>query len=146
MSFFSGLEAEGYDRQYTDRELLGRLLVHFRKHSALLIAVMALILVIAGMGVLEPVIVGRGVDRAAANDTLVVTVLPLAVLIVGLGWWLGNWARRSLTIRIIGDVIRDLQRAAFEAAIRQDLSFFDRFPSTIIFFKIDPFDNVKPQL
>lgn len=136
MSFFSGLEAEGYDREYSDRELARRLLMRFKCYSGLFLAVVALMVAIAGLGALEPMIVGKGVDRVAAGSTRIIWILPLAVLAAGLGWWLGNWARRSLTVRIIGNVIRDMQCAAFAAAITRDLSFFDRFPSARVLSRI----------
>lgn len=41
MGFFSGLEQEGYDRQYSDRQLVKRMVGYFRPHKKRLVLVLA---------------------------------------------------------------------------------------------------------
>jgi ABC-type multidrug transport system fused ATPase/permease subunit len=65
MSFFNALDTEGYDRQYTDRQLIRRMLQYFGPHKRRLAVVVVLILVIALAGAATPVIVSRGVDLLA---------------------------------------------------------------------------------
>ncbi|MFN2151869.1 MAG: hypothetical protein ACK2T5_09765, partial [Anaerolineales bacterium] len=50
MGFFSGLNAESYDRQYSDRELVRRIVTYFKPHRKALIWVAIWLLVIAGTG------------------------------------------------------------------------------------------------
>ena len=68
MSFFSSLNAEKYDRQYSDRYLIRRITAYFAPQWKRLIAISALILVVSGAGAAMPVIVvaGRGSTRNQA--------------------------------------------------------------------------------
>ncbi|MBN2550962.1 MAG: hypothetical protein JXB15_17495, partial [Anaerolineales bacterium] len=70
MGFFSGLASEGYDRQYTDRQLLARLMQYFRPYGVQLAAVTALVLTISLTGAAIPVIVARGVDYLSSQMTV----------------------------------------------------------------------------
>ena len=47
MGFFSNLDLEGYDRQYTDRQLMGRMGGLFRPYTRSLVLISILILIIA---------------------------------------------------------------------------------------------------
>ncbi len=59
MGFFSGLDAERYDRQYSDSQLLRRIAGYFRPYTVQLSLITVLLLVIAGAGALTPVLVAR---------------------------------------------------------------------------------------
>jgi ATP-binding cassette, subfamily B, bacterial len=130
LSFFAGLDSEAYDRQYTDRELVARMAGYFRPHLKKLFFVVVLLLVIALGGALTPLIVSRGVDALGESLTISnVAVLSGAVLVAGMVAWGANWARRRLTVRMIGDIVLALRDDAFKAAMAHDLSFFDEFSS-----------------
>ncbi len=62
MGFFTGLDAEGYDRQYNDRQLIKRIAGYFKPFQIKLIWITILLLLIAGAGAVSPVIVARIVD------------------------------------------------------------------------------------
>jgi ABC-type multidrug transport system fused ATPase/permease subunit len=62
MSFFAGLETEAYDRQYTDRQLVQRMISYFRPYKASFVLIVILLLIIALAGAATPIIVSRGVD------------------------------------------------------------------------------------
>ena len=47
MGFFSGLDSEGYDRQYSDRQLVGSHADYFRPYGAILLLITLLLLLIA---------------------------------------------------------------------------------------------------
>jgi ATP-binding cassette subfamily B protein len=67
---------------------------------------------------------------------MVLLALVAATLFLGVFTWAGNWARRRLTARVIGDVILALRRSAFDSAVHHDLSFFDQFRSGKIISRI----------
>ena len=58
------------------------------------------------------------------------------MLTIGVLTWGGNWLRRRLTARIIGDVVLALRQDAFESSVHHDLSFFDQFQSGRIISRI----------
>ena len=137
MGFFSGLDNEGYDRQYTDRQLVERMGVYFRPNTAALVVVTLLALLIAFAGAATPVLVGRGLDLIGADPTLQeILLLSGAVMIAGVVGWFANWGRRRKVTRIIGDIVMNLRTDAFRAASAHDLSFYDEYASGKIVSRI----------
>ncbi len=130
MGFFSGLNAEKYDRQYSDRDLLRRIIQYFRPHSGKLVAIAVTVLILSATGAAQPWIVSRGVDlmKAQPAQTAIFAICG-AVLVVGLLGWVSNYTRRRLTVRVIAHVLLKLAQDAFEAAASHDLSFYDTFSS-----------------
>jgi ATP-binding cassette, subfamily B, bacterial len=57
-----------------------------------------------------------------------------------------NWARRSLVVRAVGDVVLELRTRAFRAAAEHDLSFYDQFSSGRIVSRITSDTNDFGQL
>lgn len=130
MGFFSGLETEGYDRQYTDRQLVRRVVGYFNPYRWPLVWVVILLLFIAFAGSATPIIVSRAVTQMAADLTWTqVYLISGLVLLIGLSTWTANLIRRRLSVRIIGDTVLALRTDAFRAAADHDLSFYDEFSS-----------------
>ncbi len=130
MSFFSGLDAEKYDRQYTDKELLKRIAGNFSPQRKRMISISALVLLVALISASTPLIISRALKNLETRPTIETTFLiGGSVFIIGVLNWGINWVRRALTARAIGDVVLALRTSAFRAAIDHDLSFFDKFSS-----------------
>ena len=138
MGFFSGLSAEKYDRQYTDKKLLKRMMVYFKAQSRHLIALAFLLLVHAPIEVFSPVIVARGLDQVTGETISTQFILTLTGVVLALGvlGWLVNLLARRSSARAISDLTRQLATDAFEASIRQDLAFHDSFSSGKIVSRI----------
>ena len=147
MGFFSGLNDEKYDRHYTDRELTRRILDYFKPQKTRLVWTSVFVIGYAAIGAALPVIVARVVDALEGQPSLeAITVVSLAVLLIGIGLWALNWARRSLVVRAVGDVVLDLRTRAFRAAAEHDLSFYDQFSSGRIVSRITSDTNDFGQL
>lgn len=130
MGFFSGLDTEGYDRQYSDRQLVQRLVVYFKPFRWPLTWVVILLLFIALVGSATPIIVSRGVNQMASDLSWPqVFVISGLVLLIGVSTWTANLFRRRLTVRVIGNTVLALRTDAFTAAAGHDLSFYDEFAS-----------------
>jgi ATP-binding cassette subfamily B protein len=147
MGFFAGLNTEKYDRQYSDRELVRRIVSYFGAQRARMAGIAALVVLMAGLGAALPVIVSRIMDLLKGQPT------PQAIALVGLGMtaiafanWGLNWLRRSLTVRAVGDVVLGLRTKAFRAAAEHDLSFYDQFSSGRIVSRITSDTNEFGQL
>jgi ATP-binding cassette subfamily B protein len=137
MGFFSNLDLEGYDRQYSDRQLMRRMAMFFRPYTRNMVFISILILLIALSSAAQPVLVSRGVDLLGTYpSTFSIIILALAVLITGVVVWGANWIRRRFLVRIIGDVVLDMRNSAFKAAAEHDLSFHDEFSSGRIVSRI----------
>ncbi len=137
MGFFSDLDAEKYDRTYSDRDLLERIKKYLKPHARFLFFVAGLVLFISASGAVQPVLVSRGLDRfTAATDTDWLYVLSGIILALGITRWIANWGLQRLSIRIVSDLVLQLATDGFKAATENDLSFFDELSSGKIVSRI----------
>jgi ATP-binding cassette, subfamily B, bacterial len=147
MGFFAGLNVEKYDRQYSDRQLLGRIGSYFRPQTGRLLGVLGLVACLAAIGAALPVAVAWAVDVVRLASTWTAIALVGAALTgVGVGTWVLNWGRRALVVRAVGDVVLALRTQAFAAAAEHDLSFYDQFSSGRIVSRITSDTNDFGQL
>ncbi len=138
MGFFYGLNQEAYDRQYSDKELLQRIFIYFRPHTAKMILVAVITVASSLLGVLPRIVLAWGVDQIAPNPQQLGLMLGLAAVILTFGVidWASNWLRRRMLARIIGDIMQTLRDDAFAASMKHDMSFFDEFRSGRIISRI----------
>ena len=137
MGIFHGLDAESYDREYGDLELVRRIAGYFAPHSGRLVLAGVLIAGVALIGAAYPFAVARGLDLMVASPRLEIVLGLVAIaLAYGIGNWAGSWWRRRLTGRLIADVVQALREDAFNASMRHDMSFFDEFRSGRIISRI----------
>ncbi len=125
-----GLDAEDYDRKYSDRALVRRIIGYFRPQAGRMAAVSMAILFTSLMSTALPVFISRGLDELqqdASTQTLVRLAAGVAVL--GLLSWGFNAVRQWLSAAAIGNVTLKLREDAFDAVLARDLSFYDSFPS-----------------
>jgi ATP-binding cassette, subfamily B, bacterial len=125
-----GLEAEAYDRQYQDKDLVRRIVYYFRPHKRKFALIVFYVALLAMMGAATPIIVANGVGvMADQGDDRFIPLLIGIVFAIGIGTWFANWGRRARTVELIADVILAMRRDAFAAAARQDLAFYDDYSS-----------------
>jgi ATP-binding cassette subfamily B protein len=137
MGFFSSLDAEKYDRTYSDRDLARRIVGYFAPQRKRLVLISLLTLLVAGAGALLPVIVSRGIDLLEGLPQLVSLLLVAgAVLLVGVSIWFFNFGLRRLTSTAISEVVAQLSIDAYAASVEHDLSFYDEFSSGKIVSRI----------
>ncbi len=137
MGFFYGLNSEAYDRKYSDRELLARILSYFRPYRGKMALVILTVNLAALMGALNPILIARALDALVKAPTQgAILSITFIVLGLGVGYWAVNYARRRMTAYLSGEVISALRRDAFTAAVNHDLSFFDEFRSGRIISRI----------
>ena len=137
MGFFSGLDAEQYDRQYNDSELIGRIADNFKPQRKRIITISLLVMLMAFFTAAVPFAISQTLSNLDVNPTQeFVAILGGGVIAIGVLRWGVNWARRSVTARAIGDVVMDMQTNAFRAAAEHDLSFYDKFSSGRIVSRI----------
>jgi len=138
MGFFSGLAAEKYDRQYSDKQLIRRIFDYFKTQSTRLIVVLVTIIIRSVIDAFSPVIVAKGLDQVTQEtiSTQFILILTGIILILGVLGWFVNLLRRRTSARTISELIRQLSTDAFIASVRQDLSFHDTFSSGKIVSRI----------
>ncbi len=137
MGFFSGLNAEAYDRQYSDRQLLQRMGQYFRPHARGMLAIGVLSLLTALSGAAVPLFLSRALDLLGPVITQGQILLVAGVVLAsGALGWAANWWRHRRTVRVIGDVVLAIRLAGFSAATAHDLSFYDENPSAKVISRI----------
>ncbi|MDY6878554.1 MAG: ABC transporter ATP-binding protein, partial [Chloroflexota bacterium] len=125
-----GLDTEAYDRNYSDRELVSRIVGYFRPYTRRMIVVAAMITLNSAVGTGGPIIISKAIDAVVANPSPGIMLLMAAsVLLMGVAAWVFNYVRQMYSARVVGDVVLDLREDVFDATIRHDLSFYDEHPS-----------------
>jgi ABC-type multidrug transport system fused ATPase/permease subunit len=127
-----GLDAESYDRTYSDRELVRRIVEFFRPRAGTMLLISGMVVLNSLMDSALPLLVATGLDRLTDNDDGIdraVWLVVIAILVAGACSWGFNYIRQSLTARVVGDVVLRLRLDAFRAVMQRDLSFYDENPS-----------------
>ena len=125
-----GLETESYDRQYSDRELLDRIIGYFRPHTKPMALVAVMITLNSVMGALGPIVIARSVGLLETNPaTTTMALLALGVSLIGASAWVFNYIRQMFSARVTSNVVLKLREDVFNATVRHDMSFYDEHPS-----------------
>jgi len=130
MGFFSNLDTEAYDREYTDQDLLKRIFSYLKPHSGRLVGILLFLILIGSSSASFPLVISNSIDRLTVDqsDTQVTLLIGL-VMVAALIFWGGNWIRRRMTVRVVSKVVMTLRTDAFTSAANHDLSFYDKFSS-----------------
>ena len=123
-----GLDAEDYDRQYTDWQLVKRILGYFKPHLWKMLVVGAVVFLSSLMDLILPVVISQALDQLQFTPE---TFDPIgASIILGLAasaGWVANMIRQWLSAEAVGDVTLDLREDAFNAVTERDMSFYDQY-------------------
>ena len=113
-----GLDAEAYDRTYSDRQLTGRISRYFRAQLPWIYAVSILIVLVAGLDAIVPLLMARGIDLLLGSQALQIALLLVAFILLAAALsWVGSIYRQWLGARIVGDVVMQLRKDAFECIV-----------------------------
>jgi ATP-binding cassette, subfamily B, bacterial len=125
-----GLDAEAYDRKYSDRTLINRIITYFRPERVRLAIVVAAIAAGSIVNTIIPIIISDAIDRIQVDNTSALIIAIITGLIVfGLLSWAFNAARQWLSAAAIGNVTLKIRQDAFDSVVERDLSFYDEFAS-----------------
>lgn len=130
MGIMGGLNAEEYDRSYSDRELVRRIVAYFRPQRQRMVLVTAMVLLISLLGTVTPIVISRGIDQLDQNPQLQwLLAFAAAVTVLGALNWAFSFVQQRFSARAVSDVVLALREDAFRAVMRRDLSFFDQHAS-----------------
>ncbi|HSH01639.1 MAG TPA: ABC transporter ATP-binding protein [Anaerolineae bacterium] len=123
------LAHEKYDRLYSDRALVRRILTYFRSHRRLMTFIIIAIIFSSLSSTAIPILMGYAIDLVVTQPTRLVFVLtPLGFAFFGLFGWLANYIHQRYTAVVVGDIVWQLRADVFDATIDHDLAFYDQQP------------------
>ncbi|NDJ62070.1 MAG: ABC transporter ATP-binding protein [Chloroflexi bacterium] len=125
-----GLDAEAYDRQYGDGELVRRIIGYFRPQAKRMAVVAAAVLLSSIVNAIVPIYISDSLDRLPGNPEFaqLLTIVIGLVVLGSLGWFF-NAARQWISAAAVGNVTLKLREDTFDAVLKRDLSFYDTFAS-----------------
>lgn len=130
MGITGGLTPEEYDRSYSDRELVRRIVRYFRPHIGKVLLVSLMVSLISILATATPLIISRGIDTLAENPQLqLLLTLAAVITVMGALSWGFNFVSLWFSARAVGEVVLALREDAFRAVMRRDLSFYDQYAS-----------------
>lgn len=130
MFLTGGLNPEEYDRSYSDRELVRRILRYFRPHLGKVLLVALMVSLISILATATPLIISEGINLLAESPQLqLLLTLAAVVTVMGAISWGFNFVSLWFSARAVGNVVLALREDAFRAVMRRDLSFYDQFAS-----------------
>jgi len=125
-----GLDTEAYDRNYTDRELVARIISYFKPHKQQMGVVGLMIAMNSLAGTGGPILISKGIDWMSSDPSLTaILLLTGGVLLLGVAGWGFNYAQQWLSARVVGNVVLKVREDVFTSVINNDLSFYDEHPS-----------------
>jgi ABC-type multidrug transport system fused ATPase/permease subunit len=125
-----GLDAEAYDRVYSDGSLISRIIGYFRPKLKLMLATAGLVVISSVMDAVFPLLIARSIDTLVLSRAMQTAIWLVAlILLAAVLSWTSNMFRQWFTARAVGDVILQLRKDAFSAVMDRDMSFFDEFSS-----------------
>ncbi len=132
-----GLDAEAYDRAYTDRILVKRIVSYFKPETGRMIAVAVAVALNTATYTGLPIYISGQIDaisRGASDEQLLTAAFIVSLL--GIFGWITSAIRQWLTAEAVGNVVLRLREDAFDAVLKRDLSFYDQFPSAKIVARV----------
>jgi ABC-type multidrug transport system fused ATPase/permease subunit len=130
MGITGGLNAEEYDRSYSDWQLVRRITAYFRPHLGKVALVAFMVALISLASTITPIVISYGIDTLSSSPQLQLLIgLAALVAVLGALGWVFNFVQQWFSARAVGDVVLALREDAFRAVMRRDLSFYDQFAS-----------------
>ena len=125
-----GLDAEGYDREYSDGELVRRIISYFKPEGARILAVSVAVVLNAASDTALPIAISFYLDRLQQSpetfNAIQATIVLAAIASLS---WVFNFVRQWLSATSVGNVTLTLREGAFNAVTERDMSFYDKYPS-----------------
>ncbi|MGQ9926951.1 MAG: ABC transporter ATP-binding protein [Chloroflexaceae bacterium] len=133
-----GLDAEAYDRAYSDGALVRRIVRYFRPRAGKMILAALMIAATAALDAGVPIFIARSLDWISANpEPRLIGTLAAGLALLGCASWLFNLVRQTCSAQAVGDVVLAMREDAVEAVLRRDMSFYDQFPTGKIVSRVN---------
>ena len=137
MGYF-GLDEEGYDRVYSDRELFSRVIKLFKPYKRSMTIVIIFICLSSVTYGLTPFLMSLVIKQLELDsDPLILIFFIINTLILNSLGYVFNYVNRRTGNRMVYGVCYNLRRQTNLRVLEQDLSFFDKYPTGRIVSRIN---------
>ncbi len=127
-----GLDKEDYDRNYSDKELLFRILSYFNPYKKEMLIITIAVFLSAISNTVVPIFIARSLDVIKASPSPFskeVLLLAGGTLFFAAFAFFMNMLNQEKTAIAVQSAIRDLRKDAFDQVIDRDLSFLNSQPT-----------------
>lgn len=135
---YYGLDAEEYDRTYTDKELLSRIIKIFSPYrNKMLLIGLFMVLNSISFGVI-PLLTKQIIDQIQTTEYFIPMVITVIIitLLLNLFNFVSNFVLQSVLATIVSNVTFDLRSQSNYSVLLQNLSFYDKYPTGKIVSRI----------
>jgi hypothetical protein len=128
--FMDGLDAEAFDRKYSDLQLVRRIVGYFRPQFRRMLLVAAAVVLTSLSQTYLPVYISKSLDQLQKNGVATnLTTIALVITLLACASWAFNGIRGWQSSKAVGDVVLKIRYDAFDAVLKRDLSFYDEVSS-----------------
>jgi ATP-binding cassette subfamily B protein len=124
MGMFGKLEGDKYDRQYSDGYLAKRIVQYMVRYKRAVYGIIGGFTVTSIVSSVRPILISAGID-ALENAVNVLLLIFVGLILTALIEYGANYIRRRLLSRVLGDVVANMRKDAFSAAVQRDMAFYD---------------------
>ena len=125
-----GLDAEEYDRSYTDGELVRRIVGYFKPQAGRMAVVAVAVLAASALNTAIPIYISSSLDQLTERiGTNQLIQIAIGLIVLGALGYIFNAIRQWVSAATVGNVTLKLREDTFDAVLKRDLSFYDSIPS-----------------
>jgi ATP-binding cassette, subfamily B, bacterial len=125
MGFFGNLEADKYDRSYSDTYLTKRIWSYISRYRGAVTQIVIGFTVLSVVSSLRPILISEGMDALEDDQNFLWLILG-GLLISTIIEYGATWVRRRQLTNVIGNLVSQMRKDTFAAAMGRDLAFYDR--------------------
>ncbi|MHA2034994.1 MAG: ABC transporter ATP-binding protein [Promethearchaeota archaeon] len=136
---YYGLDAEEYDRIYSDKELFSRIIKTFKPYRKSMIIVMVFMIVNSFSYGILPLLTREIIEQLDQSNYIIPFIILIIIVSLGLNflYFIFNVVVQTTLFRIVSKTSYDLRFKLNYAILLQDLSFFDKYPTGKIVSRIN---------
>lgn len=133
-----GLGAEEYDRQYSDKELMKRVMNYlppYKKNIAIITLTSVLYSILVGIQPYILTMILEQIQTTGINRTIVLYIG--VVILLNLLIWGVRVVNEIQNQTVVSNLVCDLRHEIVESILNQDMAFFDKYPTGKIVSRIN---------
>ena len=136
---YYGLDAEEYDRIYSDKELISRIIKLFKPYRKSMVIIIVFMAINSFSFGALPLLTREIIERLDQSNYIIPFIILIILVSLGLNllYFIFTVVVRAIMFRIVSELSYELRFKLNYAILLQDLSFFDKYPTGKIVSRIN---------